>query len=481
MLRCFTRRATVNTRATVAAVLGIAVALIPAPALAGNVELNLTATAGYADLDSTYQITNAIPIEGRLGLTFYRYICVEGTYGKLFADSALDPKRDFPADHIGADVLLNILPSATFNPFVLGGWTQLSVDTDSSNVDMNGFEFGGGIKIALMRQQGTRLDMRLEARDVVVKNKSPFLPDGESTHNLFFTGAIELSFFGQEVDSDRDGVDNNHDDCPNTPRWATVDSRGCPIDTDGDGVYDGIDQCPNTPHHAVVDDKGCPSDTDGDGVLDGIDRCPNTKQGVKVDSTGCPLDSDGDGVGDGLDNCPNTPKGAIVDAAGCPIDNDRDGVYDGIDRCPNTPWGVEVDSLGCPVPVTEMEEELIDTGVLTLQSIYFDIGKATIKPGSYPVLDEVAKILIRWPSLKIEIAGYTDSTGPEEFNQKLSQERAQSVLEYLLQNFPDLQFEQFLAMGYGESNPIASNDTVEGRTLNRRVQFKVLNPIKIQK
>jgi len=471
----------VNTRTTIAAVLGLAAALMPGAALAGNVELNLTAAAGYADLDSTYQISNAIPIEGRIGLTFYRYICVEGSYGKLFADSKLDPQRDFPADHISADLLINILPSATFNPFVLGGWTQLRVDTSTDNIDMNGFEFGGGLKIGLMRQSGTRLDVRLEARDVVVKNKFPFNPDGESTHNIFYTGGIELSFFGSEKDTDHDGVPNSRDECPSTPRWATVDDTGCPIDTDQDGVYDGLDQCPNTPVHATVDDKGCPKDTDNDGVLDGIDRCPNTKQGVQVDASGCPIDSDRDGVADGLDNCPNTPLGATVDAAGCPVDNDRDGVYDGIDRCPNTPYGVQVDSLGCPIPVTEMEEELIDTGVLRLQNIYFDVNKATIKPGSYDVLDQVAQVLMRWPSLKIEIGGYTDSTGSEEYNKKLSQERAQSVLEYLLQNFPDLKFEQFLVMGYGEANPVASNDTVEGRAMNRRVEFKVLNPIKIQK
>ncbi|UCF69522.1 MAG: thrombospondin type 3 repeat-containing protein, partial [Acidobacteriota bacterium] len=80
-----------------------------------------------------------------------------------------------------------------------------------------------------------------------------------------------------------------------------------PEDSDGDGVSDRKDACPDTPRGAIVDEKGCPIDTDGDGVPDGIDECPVTPQGWPVDETGCPLDSDGDGVPDGRDDCANTP------------------------------------------------------------------------------------------------------------------------------------------------------------------------------
>jgi len=91
-----------------------------------------------------------------------------------------------------------------------------------------------------------------------------------------------------------------------------------PQDSDGDGVTDDIDQCPGTPKGAPVDNKGCPLYSDGDGVPDYLDKCPGTPSGVKVDPDGCPLDSDGDGVPDYLDKCPNTPAGAKVDADGCP-------------------------------------------------------------------------------------------------------------------------------------------------------------------
>ena len=150
-------------------------------------------------------------------------------------------------------------------------------------------------------------------------------------------------------DTDGDGVPDDMDECPDTPKEVKVDEKGCPFDTDGDGVYDYLDQCPDTPKGVKVDEKGCPFDTDGDGVHDYLDECPNTPMGVKVDEKGCPLDSDQDGVYDYLDQCPDTPMGVTVDNVGCPLDSDADGVYDYIDVCPDTPIGVKVNSVGCPL------------------------------------------------------------------------------------------------------------------------------------
>lgn len=229
------------------------------------------------------------------------------------------------------------------------------------------------------------------------------------------------------------------------------------------------------PAAAMAMSTPAPGDADGDGVPDDLDRCPRTPRGAWVDKDGCPRDSDGDGVLDGLDKCRNTPKGARVDASGCPKDSDGDGVYDGLDVCPGTPKGVTVDAQGCPEPTSEMEEELLDTGTLRLQDVYFDTNKATIKPESYGVLNEVGEILSRWPQLKIEVGGHTDNRGTEAYNHDLSHRRAQSVRTYLVNRFSGISGDQLTARGYGELRPIATNDTSEGRRMNRRVVFTVLN------
>jgi len=180
-------------------------------------------------------------------------------------------------------------------------------------------------------------------------------------------------------------------------------------------------------------------------------------------------DTDCDGVADKIDKCANTPKGAKVDEKGCSGDADGDGVYDGIDRCPNTPKGVKVDQSGC----TETETEFLDTGMFQTSEIRFETGKADIKPEPYPILDRVDTALAQWPELKIEIGGHTDNVGTDENNQKLSEKRAQAVMEYLVTKHPDVAKVQFTTKGYGESTPIATNDTPEGRAQNRRPFFRI--------
>jgi outer membrane protein OmpA-like peptidoglycan-associated protein len=134
-----------------------------------------------------------------------------------------------------------------------------------------------------------------------------------------------------------------------------------------------------------------------------------------------------------------------------------------------------VDRNGCPIEVSQKETELLDTGMIRLQDVNFDTGKATIKEESERVLDEVGDILARWPELRIEIGGHTDARGTDALNQKLSEARAKAVLDYLLNKFPELKPEQFSSKGYGESQPIAPNTTQLGMAKNRRVEFKVLN------
>ncbi len=211
-------------------------------------------------------------------------------------------------------------------------------------------------------------------------------------------------------------------------------------------------------------------DSDGDGVVDRVDECPNTPRGAKVDARGCPIDSDGDGVYDGIDQCPGTPQGAIVDSRGCPIDSDGDGVYDGIDKCPGTPRGTKVDARGCPE-----RKAIFEPGkkTLVLEGVNFALDSAELTPESYAILNRVASELKEWPEVRVEVGGHTDWTGTDGYNMDLSQRRSESVRSYLVSKGIDSS--RLKAKGYGETQPVATNDTGAGRAKNRRVELKKLD------
>ena len=149
---------------------------------------------------------------------------------------------------------------------------------------------------------------------------------------------------------------------------------------------------------------------------------------------------------------------------------------DGVDQCPDTPAGLKVDEKGCPIEVVERETELMDTGRIRLQNINFETGKADLKPESFPTLDVVGHACSRsGRSCKIEIGGHTDDVGGAAAEPKLSQARAQSVLDYLKGKYPAIDATRFTVKGYGEDKPLVPNTSDENRAKNRRVEFTVLN------
>jgi len=274
-------------------------------------------------------------------------------------------------------------------------------------------------------------------------------------HSLGLTVA-----FGKPKDTDMDGVPDRKDKCPDTPTGVKVDENGCPVDTDGDGVADYQDKCPDVKGTAAL--QGCP-DADGDGVADNDDKCPNTPAGVKVDASGCPLDADGDGVADYLDKCPNTPAGTKVDANGCPLDRDGDGVPDAQDRCPDRAGPAS--NKGCPEIPAEQRKILNEA----TKYINFDFNKATLKPSSYPRLEQMVQIMNDYPDYSLSIAGHTDSKGDDNYNLRLSYERAAAARKYMLSK--GIPADRIESRGYGETKPIADNKTAAGQALNRRVDF----------
>ncbi|MFW6050092.1 MAG: OmpA family protein [Myxococcota bacterium] len=225
-------------------------------------------------------------------------------------------------------------------------------------------------------------------------------------------------------------------------------------DNDGDGIPDVEDECPNDPEDldGFLDDDGCPDpDNDADGVLDEDDECPLRSE-------------DRDGWQD-LDGCPDE-------------DNDDDGIPDGLDECPMEPEDLDgyEDDDGCPEPGPDHATVTVtDTRILISERIYFDFDRDTIRPVSRPLLDQVAEVVRDLPpSRRVRVEGYTDSAGREQYNVDLSYRRARSVVQYLVsQGVPRKRLDY---VGYGSKNPVAPNDAAEGRALNRRVEFTILEP-----
>lgn len=182
--------------------------------------------------------------------------------------------------------------------------------------------------------------------------------------------------------------------------------------------------------------------------------------------TDCAIDTDQDGIFDSVDLCPGTPAGTPVNTSGCPVastgtDSDGDGVPDVADRCPETKQGMTVDISGCVVGQT-----------MTLQGIKFHNNSAELTNESKGILDGVVRTLSSQKNLAVEIGGHTDAIGSEAFNLLLSQQRAESVRQYLIAH--GIEAKRLTAQGYGEFQAVASNETEAGREANRRVEFKII-------
>lgn len=234
--------------------------------------------------------------------------------------------------------------------------------------------------------------------------------------------------------------------------WTPRESGGgiSLVDTDKDGIIDLMDRCPKSPEDfdGLQDHDGCPEDdVDRDGIKDEVDQCPEQKEDLDQ----------------------------FEDQDGCPeIDNDRDGIMDQLDRCPNDPETLNqyLDQDGCPDQVTEpapQEGELIGLS----EKIFFEHNESIIMKRSYPILSQVATLMKQHPQIGlVRIEGHTDDTGSPQFNLNLSIARAEAVKLHLVGL--GIGVERLEAVGYGDQRAIASNDTEEGRALNRRVDFRII-------
>lgn len=453
---------------TLAAVLSMSAARA---ALAVEERVWVSLETGVALYDPEQALRDAPAIGLRATGFLNRWAGVEGMYNRS------SPKQDPPSlgdatvTHYGAGLILTPRRTAWALPYLYGGIGSIKADRGFGSAKSSGAFHGG---LGAVFRAGERIGIRLDGRDVSYKQEDG--PGRRTRVNEFqITSGITAFWLGRPRDTDSDGVPDKRDKCPESPAGAVVDAGGCPIDSDGDKVFDGLDKCAGTPAGAIVDAKGCPLDADGDGVYDGIDKCPDTAKGILVDAQGCPMDTDGDAVYDGPDQCPDTPKGSVVDASGCPLDADADGVPDGIDTCPFTPPGTAVNAGGCPIALSDTERDLIQDWMIRLSDIEFVPDSLKLTPQGLARIDSVGAVMAQWPMLELEVAVHSDNTGEEARRQRLTHLRARYILQYIQSRHPGLNPKNYNYTGYGDTQPIASNKTPQGRALNRRVEFKLLN------
>ena len=395
---------------------------------------------------------NVLPAVSKLSVS--RYIGA-GFVGELsgsinqidkYGDRSVGDLAYYAVD-LSADYSLRaMLNGGWFDPVIGigGGYTWIG-DQDGDDIDnADAFTLNG--KVGLNFWFSDNIALSLES-----KYKNAFEPE-TATH---FQHSAGVKFIFGGTDTDGDGIYDKDDECPEQP--GLEEFNGCP-DSDGDGIEDRQDACPNEAGLAEFD--GCP-DSDGDGVADPDDECPETAGLAEMN--GCP-DADGDGVRDDEDNCPDEAGPAEND--GCPWpDSDGDGILDKDDECPEEAGPAA--SNGCPEPTAEVISELNEYS----KTVLFDLNKATIRTESEDALQSIVDIMNEYPQTIFHVEGHTDSTGSDSYNMKLSKERAASVKTWLQEN--GVPSNRLTSEGYGETQPIATNNTAQGRQDNRRVEISL--------
>lgn len=356
--------------------------------------------------------------------------------------------------YISADGYLKYSPltGKKINPFFLGGFGISSfqfANPDDENallLSKNASkQFLGGFGLDFYLSSAVALSLQTNF-------KSAYELDGVR----HFQHQAGLSYNFGAGDRDKDGISDEKDKCPDVP--GLKEFEGCP-DTDEDGIPDNEDDCPEEVGSKEL--KGCP-DSDGDGVADKDDLCPDVAGFIEMQ--GCP-DTDSDGLHDGVDECPE--KAGPESNNGCPIeDKDGDGVPDSEDQCPDQAGSAEKN--GCP--------DVSDAVVSTMNSYgsminFMANSDRVMGKKMFDILEEIKTLLDNNPSGVFIIQGFASSDGDTAYNQALSVRRAESVRNALINMGVDAA--RLEIQGFGEANPLDSNDTSEGRAKNRRVQFRL--------
>ena len=384
---------------------------------------------------------------GAPALSLSRYISSGFSIGVQYGLGNAKPQDNVELDYSYLDGFLKYnLSQQNIVPYLFAGYglSRFADGMDKEGAFPSGESgrttFGGiGINIPI----GEQLNV----------NISTSLRSSQETSDAYnhLQHIVGLSYNFGAGDADGDGISDKKDECPEIP--GLKEFNGCP-DTDGDGIPDTKDNCPEEPGSEEL--QGCP-DKDGDGVADKDDACPDSPGSPEMN--GCP-DSDNDGVGDDLDRCPDQP--GEIENNGCPwADADGDGVPDKDDNCPDNAGSAT--NNGCPDEPTD----LISFIKSDTNRILFPANSSKLDSSDKEILNKLNELLSQYPNSKILIEGHASSDGPENFNQSLSELRAESVKSYLVEL--GVSENRLSTIGYGEMKPIEDNKTSKGRKQNRRV------------
>ena len=387
---------------------------------------------------------NAIAFTSDDALTGYGYGAAEVDFGKFFlagnVGAQLRPERTIGGSQgsLGTDTELR---------FAFGGYLPIRNDKYRVGVELwgtTGLAPAPGDKSTFFASSNTDIEWLAQGRMFIDQKKQVWAMGGAGTRLHTGYGApdvrvlISIGAFTTLTDMEPDS--------PPPVIKVVPDVDDYDRDTDKDGYPDSVDKCVNDP-----EDGKKPNPTDG---------CPAA------------ADRDNDGIPDSSDQCPDVPedKDGVEDKDGCPEnDADSDQIPDAQDKCPTEPGprSRTAEKNGCPLIRTGDEE------IAILEPIEFEFGRAVIKPVSFPILDEVVKVMKSRSKLRIGVYGHTDDRGAMALNMKLSKDRARAVMNYLSKH--GIAANRLESEGYGPNKPIADNGTDQGRARNRRVEFKILS------
>jgi outer membrane protein OmpA-like peptidoglycan-associated protein len=422
----------------------------------------------------------------RYGFTPYVMLDLNANYGSFqptedgerFKKESNSPYQTFLLP-VTLDVKLTPTPESRIKPYwYLGGGVLLWDLRNVSGTDKSFFKdlelrwgesvysktkrdaiFKIGLGLETFITPGLALDLQSGILWIASTNPSDNVGYNDTNDYAVVGRATLAYYFDYFKDTDKDGFEDKKDADPMRPEDfdGFEDEDGAPdYDNDGDGIPDEKDQAPNEAEDkdGFQDEDGVPDlDNDGDGIVDAKDKAPNEAEDFDnfQDDDGAPeADNDGDGILDTADKCPGTDETVVKGT------NTKEN-YNGYQ-----------DDDGCPdkKPMPKLEKK---GAKLILKGVNFETASAALTKESYAILDEVIPGLKDNKEVELEIRGYTDSQGAAWYNQKLSERRANTVMQYLINN--GIEASRLRAVGYGEKDPIASNNTAEGRAQNRRIEF----------